>query len=72
MRPLVIRATNAKGHVRPLSKIEAEAIRVAMRLYKNQSEAARRLHIGRATLCRKLKKRKARQHRHRASPQLVG
>lgn len=43
------------GHVRPLSEIEATAIRLALRIYDgNLSEAARRLGIGRSTLYRKL------------------
>ena len=47
--------TGPDGHVRPLSQIEAEAIRLALEIYGgNLSEAARRLGIGRSTLYRKL------------------
>ena len=43
------------GHVRALANIEAEAIRFAISHYGGQmSEVARRLHIGRSTLYRKL------------------
>ena len=43
------------GHVRALADIEAEAIRFAISHYGGQmSEVARRLHIGRSTLYRKL------------------
>ena len=43
------------GHVRALADIEAEAIRFAIGHYRGQmSEVARRLHIGRSTLYRKL------------------
>jgi len=43
------------GHVRALAEIEAEAIRFAISHYRGQmSELARRLHIGRSTLYRKL------------------
>ena len=43
------------GHVRALADIEAEAIRFAISHYRGQmSEIARRLHIGRSTLYRKL------------------
>src|SRR6266446_6152868 len=43
------------GHVRALADIEAEAIRFAIGNYRGQmSEVARRLHIGRSTLFRKL------------------
>jgi DNA-binding NtrC family response regulator len=43
------------GHCRPLEEIEAEAIKFALSHYRNQmSEVARRLHIGRSTLYRKL------------------
>jgi DNA-binding NtrC family response regulator len=46
---------DANGHMRPLDAIEAEAIRFAIRHYGGQmSEVARRLHIGRSTLYRKL------------------
>src|SRR5215469_2990726 len=42
-------------HVRALADIEAEAIRFAISHYRGQmSEVARRLHIGRSTLYRKL------------------
>ena len=43
------------GHVRPLSEIEAAAIRLALGLYGGRmAETARRLGIGRSTLYRKL------------------
>ena len=43
------------GHVRARAEIEAEAIRFAISHYRGQmSEVARRLHIGRSTLYRKL------------------
>ena len=43
------------GHARPLEEVEADAIRFALTHYRNQmSEVARRLHIGRSTLYRKL------------------
>ena len=44
-----------RGHVRALADIEAEAIRFAISHYRGQmSKVARRLHIGRSTLYRKL------------------
>ncbi len=47
---------DAAGEVRPLEAIEADAIRFAIAHYRGQmSEVARRLHIGRSTLYRKLK-----------------
>jgi DNA-binding NtrC family response regulator len=47
--------TNPAGHVRALDEIEAEVIRFAIARYRGQmSEVARRLHIGRSTLYRKL------------------
>ena len=43
------------GEVRPLREIESEVIRFAISHYRGQmSEVARRLHIGRSTLYRKL------------------
>ena len=43
------------NHVRPLAKIEADVIRLAIGHYRGRmSEAARRLGIGRSTLYRKL------------------
>jgi DNA-binding NtrC family response regulator len=46
---------DARGDVRPLEDIEAEAIRFAIAHYRGQmSEVARRLRIGRSTLYRKL------------------
>ena len=46
---------NEGGHVRALADIEAEAIRFAISHYGGRmSEVARRLHIGRSTLYRKL------------------
>jgi DNA-binding NtrC family response regulator len=50
-----ITATRSNGHIKPLAKIEAEAIELAMERYKgNHSEVARRLKISRTTLYRKL------------------
>jgi DNA-binding NtrC family response regulator len=50
-----LKLLDANGHMRPLDAIEAEAIRFAIRHYGGQmSEVARRLHIGRSTLYRKL------------------
>jgi len=44
-----------EGHIRMLEDIEAEVIRFAISHYRGQmSEVARRLHIGRSTLYRKL------------------
>ena len=46
---------DSEGHIRSLEAIEAEVIRFAIAHYRNQmSEVARRLHIGRSTLYRKL------------------
>ncbi len=46
---------DGSGHMRALADIEAEAIRFAISHYRGQmSEIARRLHIGRSTLYRKL------------------
>ncbi|MEC9431793.1 MAG: helix-turn-helix domain-containing protein [Pseudomonadota bacterium] len=46
----------ADGHARPLSEVEGDAIRHAIRLYAgNLSEAARRLEMGRSTLYRRLR-----------------
>lgn len=45
----------ADGHVRPLEHIQADVIRLAVRLYNGRiSEVARRLNMGRSTLYRKL------------------
>jgi DNA-binding NtrC family response regulator len=47
--------TDPAGHVRRLDEIEADVIRFAIARYRGQmSEVARRLHIGRSTLYRKL------------------
>jgi DNA-binding NtrC family response regulator len=47
--------TDAAGHVRALDAIERDVIRFAIGHYREQmSEVARRLHIGRSTLYRKL------------------
>jgi DNA-binding NtrC family response regulator len=44
------------GHVRPMETVEAETIRFAIDRYRGRmTEVARRLHIGRSTLYRKLK-----------------
>jgi DNA-binding NtrC family response regulator len=44
-----------EGQIRPLDEIETEVIRFAINHYRGQmSEVARRLHIGRSTLYRKL------------------
>jgi DNA-binding NtrC family response regulator len=46
---------DANGDVRPLEELEAEVIRFAISHYRGQmSEVARRLHIGRSTLYRKI------------------
>jgi DNA-binding NtrC family response regulator len=46
---------DAAGEVRPLADIEADTIRFAIAHYRGQmSEVARKLHIGRSTLYRKL------------------
>ena len=46
---------DANGALRPLHEIEAEAIRFAIKHCRGRmSEVARRLHIGRSTLYRKL------------------
>jgi len=51
----VLPLRNGDGEVRPLEEIEAEVIRFAISHYRGQmSEVARRLHIGRSTLYRKL------------------
>src|SRR5262245_8632517 len=51
----VLALLDKSGHVRALAEIEAEAIRFAISHYRGQmSEVARRLHIGRSTLYRKL------------------
>lgn len=51
----VVALLDESGHVRALADIEAEAIRFAISHYRGQmSEIARRLHIGRSTLYRKL------------------
>jgi DNA-binding NtrC family response regulator len=51
-----LRSLDAKGHVRNISSIEEEMIRVAIDHYGGRmSEVARRLGIGRSTLYRKLK-----------------
>jgi DNA-binding NtrC family response regulator len=47
--------TDPAGEVRPLEELESEVIRFAVAHYRGQmSEVARRLHIGRSTLYRKL------------------
>jgi len=51
----VLPLLNGDGQVRPLDEIESEVIRFAIDYYRGQmSEVARRLHIGRSTLYRKL------------------
>ena len=51
----VLSLRDGDGEVRPLEEIEAEVIRFAISHYRGQmSEVARRLHIGRSTLYRKL------------------
>jgi DNA-binding NtrC family response regulator len=55
MPPNLLNLIDDSGHTRPLEEIEAEAIKFALSHYRNQmSEVARRLHIGRSTLYRKL------------------
>ncbi len=50
-----LRLTDPTGEVRPLEEVESEVIRFAVTHYRGQmSEVARRLHIGRSTLYRKL------------------
>jgi DNA-binding NtrC family response regulator len=54
--PGCIDLLDAHGDVRPLEEVENEIIRFAITHYRGQmSEVARRLHIGRSTLYRKLK-----------------
>jgi DNA-binding NtrC family response regulator len=54
--PNVMPLLTDEGNVRPLDDIEAEVIRFALSFYRGQmSEMARRLHIGRSTLYRKMK-----------------
>lgn len=51
-----IQLTDARGHVRALQELEADAIRFAVSRYRGRmSEVARRLGIGRSTLYRKLR-----------------
>jgi DNA-binding NtrC family response regulator len=51
----LVNLVDEAGHARPLEDVEADAIRFALSHYRNQmSEVARRLHIGRSTLYRKL------------------
>jgi DNA-binding NtrC family response regulator len=53
--PHLISLLDARGTIRPLEELEAEAIRFAIAHYQGQmSEVARRLRIGRSTLYRKL------------------
>jgi DNA-binding NtrC family response regulator len=53
--PGTVTMLDARGDVRPLEEIESEVIRFAIAHYRGQmSEVARRLHIGRSTLYRKL------------------
>jgi DNA-binding NtrC family response regulator len=54
-QPGVLPLFDSAGEIRPLDEIEAEVIRFAINHYRGQmSEVARRLHIGRSTLYRKL------------------
>jgi DNA-binding NtrC family response regulator len=54
--PNVLHLLSDDGNVRHLDDIEAEVIRFALSYYRGQmSEMARRLHIGRSTLYRKMK-----------------
>ena len=54
--PNVLALLTDEGNVRPLDDIEADVIRFALSYYRGQmSEMARRLHIGRSTLYRKMK-----------------
>src|SRR5262245_27531052 len=54
--PGYIHLLDSSGDVRPLEEVESEVIRFAITHYRGQmSEVARRLHIGRSTLYRKLK-----------------
>ena len=53
--PGILSLLDAHDEVRPLEDIETDAIRFAIAHYRGQmSEVARRLHIGRSTLYRKL------------------
>ncbi|HET7679509.1 MAG TPA: sigma-54 dependent transcriptional regulator [Xanthobacteraceae bacterium] len=53
--PGLLPVFDAEGHIRALEDIESEVIRFAISHYRGQmSEVARRLHIGRSTLYRKL------------------
>ena len=53
--PGTLSLLDASGEVLPLETIEAAAIRFAIAHYRGQmSEVARKLHIGRSTLYRKL------------------
>ncbi len=55
MAPNLLNLIDDFGQSRPLEEIEAEVIKFALSHYRNQmSEVARRLHIGRSTLYRKL------------------
>ncbi len=49
-----IHATNSRGHIKTLAQIERQIIRLAIQRYRNLSEVARRLGIGRSTLYRKM------------------
>jgi DNA-binding NtrC family response regulator len=54
--PYALSATDAAGHMRKFEDLESEIIRMAIARYDgHMSEVARRLHIGRSTLYRKLK-----------------
>ena len=54
-QPGILPLLDSAGEIRPLDEIEAEVIRFAINHYRGQmSEIARRLHIGRSTLYRKL------------------
>ena len=54
--PYALATTDPSGHIRKFEELESEIIRMAIARYDgHMSEVARRLHIGRSTLYRKLK-----------------
>lgn len=61
--PNVLPLLDSRGQIRPLDKLEAEAIKFALAHHSGQmSSAARKLGIGRSTLYRKLKRHGLVQH----------
>lgn len=53
---ILIDITDDRGHIRSVDDVEREVIEIALKQYKNATEVARRLKIGRTTLYRKLNK----------------